>query len=558
MRAMHAQDAVPPECHDRPREDGLTRRLLSLYSRWLVWYVLGVLVLWVVGIEAMYRHPTPFHALYAPVLPSLWLLLGMAAGLGLAVTAGRAWLREDDGDHAGGIHGVRRRWAALCTGVLLVACVGLYLSAGREGRGLVEELAAQWERTRWHLPPVLVFGAFLLVWIHVLRRTSWFDREPDLRTARWILVGLIVFAALFSTSVAMIRDGTAGVTAAYERHTYEYINDIGRGMTIRGLFRDYNSLHPYLSMHSKVHPPGPVAILWVLSYVAATRGPLGLSIATILFGALGVIPLYLWARDLAGKRIALTCCVLYTLMPGIVLFTATSADILFMPFTLTTLFLFWRAIDRRSIRYAIAAGAMYAVLSLISFSLVGLGAFFGLVGLWRLTKPGARLAVVQTGVVMAVAFLAVHGLVWLWTGFDVFECFRLSKNQFDTDQLNLEIWTPRYPAWTWRILNPLCWVFFAGIPVSLLFVWRLARPDHETKGLFLVFVLTLLAFDVLYLARGEGERSAMYIYPFMALPAAHVLDRLGRESRMHGPMIATMCFLAFQCWLVESYLFTYW
>ena len=288
------------------------------------------------------------------------------------------------------------------------------------------------------------------------------------------------------------------------------------------------------------------------------RSALALSLGTMALGALSILPLYAWVSDMTNRRTALTCCVIYTLVPSIVLFTATSVDIAFMPFTLTTLFLFWRAIHRRSLLYGFAAGAMYGCLSLLSFSLISLGAFFALTGLWRLTEKGMRTSVFQTAFTMSIAAIAVHLAVWQWSGFDVLACFELSKAQFDTDQQLLESLSPRFPPWLWKIANPACWFFFAGIPVSLLCLWRLAKPESSTKALFVVFALTFVALDLLYLARGEGERSAMYVLPFMVIPAGHLLSEIGQRLRSHTPLLATCVFLGFQTWLIETHLYTYW
>ena len=401
-------------------------------------------------------------------------------------------------------------------------------------------------------------AVFLRCWVHALRSLDWFGDPLSRRDLLKFLGAVYVFLVAFSLVTAMIRSGTAGIVTAYERQTYEYIGDIGRGRSIRGLFRDYVKMHPFLSMHAKVHPPGPIVLLWLLADLGAGRDPLGLSVATVFFGSLAVFPLFAWVRDMLGVRPALTAAMLYSLVPTIVLFTATSADILFMPFTVTTLFLFWRAIHRRSPGYAAAAGLGYGMLSLLSFSLIGLGVFFALAGLWRLRDPAFRSSVVRTAFVMLAVFLAFHLLVRLWSGFDVIECFRVCRNQFFVDQTNLDEWTPRYPAWTWKLLNPLCWLFFVGAPVSLLLFWRLAKPEPASRMLFLTFALTLLALNFLYLARGESERSAMYAIPFAVIPAAHKLDELGKHTHSHGPLCVTFCFLAFQCWVIESWLFTYW
>ena len=410
----------------------------------------------------------------------------------------------------------------------------------------------------WHLLAIAVFLGGFALWIWQARRMDWFSNGWTTKSVRIFLVGLVLFAILFPPALATIRSGPAAIAAPYERHRDEFIGDIGKGLTIRGLFRDYTTMHPHLSMHSKVHPPGPIALLWLFSLVVFSQEAFPLAIMTILFGATALIPLYFWTRDMAGPRVALTACSLYVVTPTIVLFTATSANILFMPFTVTTLFLFWRALHRGSLAYALAAGFTYALMSLLSFSLIGVGAFFAFMGLWRLGRPETRTAVFKTAAFMFGAFLLTHLAVWLWSGFDMIAAFQLAKAQFDTDQAQLDMITPRFPSWTWKILNPLCWLYYAGIPVSVLFFKRLLRSEPQTKTLFLIFALTLLALNLLYLARGEGERSAMYIIPFVVIPAAHMIDRIGHETRSIAPLAATVCFMAAQCWFTEAMLYTYW
>jgi len=413
------------------------------------------------------------------------------------------------------------------------------------------------EAGAWHLAPLAAalagLGGFALFW----NRACWQSGGPSRRAMAWYVFGVIAFSFLFAGSVAVLRGGLDGISQAYQRQTYEYIGDIGRASSIRALFQDYPKIREYLSMHAKVHPPGPIALLWLISY-GIGQEPLALSLATMVFGALGVIPLYLWCADVAGKRVAVICSALYALMPAIALFTATSADILFMPFVLWTLFLFWRATQRKPLAYGLAAGVVYGLCSLLSFSLLSLGAFFAIAGLWLLFNRERRWKVVGTAAAMVAGFLAVHGAVRWWSGFDIVACFHDCKTQFDLDQAHLDEATPRYPAWVFRLANPATWFYFAGIPVSLLLIWRLLRPERHTRGLFLVFGLTLVALNFLYLGRGEGERSAMYIMPFLAVPAAHMLDRLSGQGRRLAPVAATLGFMAFQCWFTESVFYTFW
>jgi len=482
------------------------RALLGVYVRTTLWFLGLVSLLWMLGFEAIHGHPTPFYALIAPI-GMAWDALLWAVGAGLVAIA------------------------------LLYLLVRQFVpcAMGAEPQGD--------------------------------HRGSPLETQIGGLTRRQLAL-LMAFAVGFPAVVAMMRGGPQGISQAYARQSYEYISDIGLGGSIRGLFHDYEKYHPFLSMHAKVHPPGPIAILWVLSDVAG-RTPTGLSIATILFGALSVWPMYWFAREVLGEWRGRIATLLYTLMPTIVLFTATSADITFMPFTLMTLYLFWRSIHgdavasgryrlARTLTLPVCAGVFYGLLGLISFSLLSIGAFFGLVGLWRLLDARYRWAVVRTAVVMAMAAVTVHLLVYLWSGYDSIAVFKLCKQQFDTDQANLDLMDPRWPSWAFKIVNPMCWFFFAGIPVSVLALRRMQSSFSRRGAIFLVVGLTLLAFDILYLARGEGERSAMYLMPFIVLPAAHMLDEICAAARSWRPLTITLVCLGVQCIATEAILYTYW
>ncbi|GMV94383.1 MAG: hypothetical protein AMXMBFR82_41610 [Candidatus Hydrogenedentota bacterium] len=538
-------------------------RLLSLYIRALVWYLVLVGAFALFGIESIYRNPTPFHALVYPAGETWSGPLFIMGIIGVGVFA---FVRFTAPPGTIAPHRV-----ALFAGASFLWVMALVAVLSREdglAAGNASLWAVLWEGSRWQIPALVVAFTFAMFGHRWYREHPILDDAHGIPCLRSVLTALIAFSILFSAAVAMVRGGMNGVSDAYERETYEYIGDIGLRTTIRIFLRDYNSLHEYLSMHSKVHPPGPVVILWLISKVTFTRSPLVLSWGTIVLGSTAIIPLFLWVRDLFGARQALLSAILYSLVPSIVLFTATSADILFMPLTLWTLFLFWRAIHRNSWKYALGAGALYAVMSLCSFSLLSVGAFFGLVGLWRLGQPGMRLSVIRTAALMIASFLAVHLAVYYWSGFDVIECFRLAKAQFDEDQANLDIYTPRYPAWVFRFLNPMTLFFFAGIPVSVLFCLRILHPRQETpsqeesgvpsRQLFIVFALTLFVLNLLYLGRGEGERSAMYILPFVVIPAAHLLHEHCVRAGSIRPAVVVFVFLAIQSWAIESCLYTYW
>lgn len=511
--------------------------ILERSARWTLCYLAGMVVLWAAGFEAIYEHPTPFYALFRP----LWSSLALPAFMGVLAVAG----------YVVGRRFLTGRWVTewwAVPGGVFVALLAVSLRAG--------STPAFYDWLANAGVGVLASGGLIAAG-RAAQLTGFPRISPSSFWTRRYLAGLMVFAAVFAVGVALLR-GPEAISAPYERHAYEFAGDVGKGGSIGGLFSDYNRMHPYLSMHSKVHPPGAVALFWVLSWLVGSAAPLNLALATVVAAQLALIPLFFWAKDLTDERTALAACTLYAFVPSVVLFTATSADALFPPLTLATLFLFGRGLWRGHGGYAAAAGAGYALMSLMKFTLLGLGVYFAFMGLRACLQPGGMRRTALTAAVMIAAFLTVHGAVSWATGFDYIECFRLAKAQFDTDQAALNELTPRYQASWFRLLNPLCWLYFAGTPVTLLLLDRLRTPSGTLRGLWWVLGLTLLALSLLYLGRGEGERSALYVFPFMVLPAAHMLAAVCQKQESAAPLGAAVAFLMFQSWLTESLFYTYW
>jgi len=515
----------------------LARRYFNAFFAYLA--LMGLF--WAIGLEGIYQHPTPFYALFMPVAGTM--ITGLLAVA--VLLAGASPLLEP-------------RPARLArVSILGFAALGVAYALWADpagprpfGRGLAE--------LPWHLPTWLT--AAIGLWALGRFGGHWLDtvESMDRRALRRLLGGLFGFSVLLACAVAMMRGGFQGIDQAYARAALEYVGDIGKTSGIKSLFTRYLEIHEHLSMHAKVHPPGPIALLWMMSFVVG-NSPMALSIATILFGSLAIFPLFGWARRVTeSRRIALLACLLYTLAPSVVLFTATSADALFAPFTLTTLYCFERAIRTRSAGFALAAGLGYGVMALLKFSLIGVGAYFGLVGLWLLRDKATRMAVIQTAALMILgAAIVLLGVYW-WSSFNVIEAFHVAKTQFDTDQFHLDELAPRLPAWTYRLLNPLCWFYFAGIPLSLLALREFLSGDRDRRPVWICFGLMLVILNLLYLARGEGERSALYMIPFVAIPAAACLDRLAQGKMGIGAVHVTAGFLLFQCWFTEAFFYTYW
>jgi len=541
---------MPPEDYCERRGPRCVWGLLIGSCLTALAYGLLMALLWAVGIETIYGHPTPFYALWSPV--GGWYAVGLTV---LALGGMTAALLS-----RGVVVPYRLAAAILCA--VLALLPGL-LSLVFGATAYAVPLGTWLRGTLLHLPLLSVAvagGLAMRAWLPGLLADAEAGQLAGKRLLHF-LIAAFVFGALLACAVAAIRGGFHGISQAYARSAYEYAGDIGVTRSIRDLFSRYIEVRPYLSMHAKVHPPGPIALLWLMSYVVG-RSALALSLATVVFGSLTVFPLYGWVKACFGARPALLAVVLYTVVPSVVLFTATSADILFLPFTVTTLYLFERALQGRSLRFGLAAGVGFALMSLLKFSLLAVGFYFAFraIAHWLGDGQAARARFLDgtvTAAAMLAAALGVHALVYLWSGFDYVGALLAGKEQFDLDQYYLDELSPRWPAWTFRFWNPLTWFYFAGIPISLLYLWRLRWPGPH-KAWMAVLTLTLLTLNLLYLARGEGERSALYLFPFLIAGATLALEPFLREGEPLRPLFAVTIFLVLQCWVTELLFYTYW
>ncbi len=522
--------------------------LVERYVRAFLWFVLAAGLAWLLGIETIYAHITPWYARYAPHLPTVLVPGGLiSAGWGAWLVWNARRGRHPLGDVAWGAGG----W--LLVTLVFAAVWGHQTRA--TGSGLLAGLGTEAPLLGRHLLALACAVGFYAAVSWMLSRRGWPERPIDTRTLVMLLAGTAVFLFVFSGLVASMRSGMDGIAMAYSRTRLEYISDIGKGGSLRGLFANYLDMLPYLSMHSKVHPPGPIALLWIMSY-GVGHGPLALSLTTMAFASTAIIILYFWTRDVFGEAAAVMAVLLYPVVPSFVLFTATSADAAFVPFVLLTLFLFWRALHRSPLRYALPAGVVYGMCSLLSFNLLTLGAFFGAVGLWRLREPEHRAKVVETAIIMLFGLGALHLAVHLWSGFDVFACFRANLNQFNLDQYALDLQQPRYPWYVYKVTNPLAILFFAGVPCVVLCAMALRTREYAQAAC--VFAGSFLIMTLFYVARGEAERSAMYTIPFVLLPAAAILGRITTRGASWLPALVTAGFMAVQSWFIESFFFVYW
>ena len=405
-----------------------------------------------------------------------------------------------------------------------------------------------------HLIPV----AFCLLYIAALTRI---DR---ISTSTLVtLVFFVVTSLLLSLAVASMNTGFAEVGAPFERYGLDYYGDVPLVRSPGQFLRDFAELRPHLSMHARTHPPGPILVLWVFWRLS---GGDVLQVATwvVALASLTVVPLYLFARDLAGREAATTAAALYVVTPTIILYNATSMNAVYALFAVTTMFLFFRAMDRQTVIYAPLAGLAFAITVFMSYDMAILGIFFAVIFLFSVFDSSCRRKSVIAAALMLATFVAFYGVLYLATGFNGVSSLVAAVKQVHNDLVYMELYTPRASYWRWRLGNPFEVFFFAGIPVTVLFLaeWltRLrARAARSRADKYLIAALVMLVvFNFAYLGKSENARISGFYFPFIIVPASLYLLRAIRETNSQTVLYVTVALLFAQTWLMETLLYTYW
>jgi len=405
-----------------------------------------------------------------------------------------------------------------------------------------------------HLIP-LAIGVVYVVALGKVRKAE---------TPRWlVLTVLVATSLLLSLAICSMNRGYREVAAPFARYGLEYYGDIPSVRNPVHFLRNFEDIRPHLSMHGRTHPPGPIIMLWVLSFLT---GGNALIVATLVvaLASLTVIPLYMFTHDLAGRDVARICASLYVVVPTVVLYNATSMNAVYALFSVTAIWLFYRAMDRNAYVYGPLAGLAIALTFFMSYDMANLGTFFFVVFVFGVfEKARIRYTITATSL-MALTFICFYMFLYGTTGFNVIRSLYSAVHQVREDLFFMETYTPRASYWIWRFANPVEVMFFAGIPVTVMFLaewvsrlaagaWRSRTDKYLIAGLAM-----MLVFNFTYLGKSEQARVSGFYFPFIIVPAAIYLHRVARQSGSEKIVTLSVALLLAQTWLMETLLYMYW
>jgi hypothetical protein len=353
-----------------------------------------------------------------------------------------------------------------------------------------------------------------------------------------LLAALVVFSFATAATLAMqsgrIRTfsgcclpgtGMAMIEAPFDR-TGEYfasvplVDEMGpRTFAERFPELDRRGVH-VLPLHATTHPPGAPMLLWLLWRLTG-RSALAVALAVVAIGAIGVLPAYAIARGAYDEPVARRAAVLFACSPAVLVYSATSMDVVFMTAVAVPLAAVVRA--PKSFAWSVATGLLAAAALGLTWAAlvvapVGLG-----VGLLAVSSGEPLRRVAARGVSAIASFLGGVLIVRAATGIDLAASYRVAVDR----QVHYATYDRSYAYWI--LGNVVALLISAGVAQTALLItetgrrWRARRPGLES-----VLWCTLALSSLLGVFKGETDHNWLFFVP--VLVAAAAASDPGREA----------------------------
>jgi hypothetical protein len=293
--------------------------------------------------------------------------------------------------------------------------------------------------------------------------------------------------------------------------------------------------------------PGKILLFQIFSLF--TSSPRVMGFLVIGLSSLGAFFLYLISVKLfQNKLIGLYAFVLYALLPS-KLFFYPVLNTVTPVFILAALYLFLLYLERKKYVFLWLLGGVVYLLVLFEptplvMGILFIGILLHAIGEKKLSKKdiGALFAIPVAG------FLVVHLFFLAVFSFDLLRAFQYVLK--DAIGFNLN---DKRNYWIWILENPKEFIFSAGIPVMLLFIYLASEMISQLKILgrniarwpidklyILSLVATILVLIVLGINRGEITRLWIYLAVFFQVPAAYFLAKIDYSQRVFFLVACTL------------------
>jgi len=373
------------------------------------------------------------------------------------------------------------------------------------------------------------------------------------------LIGVVSIGFAVAVLLAVQAHGLSAISAPFRRPLEYYASvPLVRAMGVRAFATHFPDLGSRLSLHASTHGPSAVLFLWFLWKI--TGGSLlGVSLFVALIGVAGAGPTYAIARELADERSARLATLLFVCAPGVLIYSATSMDVVFMTVMACAL----AALVRypRSAVWGLAAGVCWAIALSFTFGAFVIGLFAIGLGIVALRNGEATVQRILVRASLVVCGLVVGCLILrLALGMNLIADFHAASRAHYHDPSRAR----PYLYWVFANIPAFLWV--AGIVQTALFLyWTRLAWRARTFGFeaVLIGVVALSSLSGVFL--GEVDHIWLFFIPPLATVAGMGLHRMLLEDASPStglppsPTLRKVLFGSYsQAILIQLLLYVYW
>jgi hypothetical protein len=317
------------------------------------------------------------------------------------------------------------------------------------------------------------------------------------------------------------------------------------------ILREYETLAPSFPLHARSNMPGKILLFQFIGLF--TSAPQKMGYLVIALSSLGAIFLYgICVKLYHNKLVGLYAFILYALIPGKIFFFPI-LNIVTPVFILACLYLFLLYIEQRKSVFLWLLGL--ALFTLILFEptplvtgIIFLGILLYAFGENKLSKKDIWPLLIYP----LLGFLGMYLIFRIVFSLNLLSAFQYVLN----DAVSFNI-TDQRNYWIWVIENPKEFLYSAGIPVMILFIYLASDMISQLKILgrnllrwpidkiyILSLSVTIFVLILLGINRGETTRLWIYLAVLFQVPAAYFLAKI-EHSKVIFYFVA--CTLVIQC-----------
>jgi hypothetical protein len=302
----------------------------------------------------------------------------------------------------------------------------------------------------------------------------------------------------------------------------EYYNDALRIEDPSQFLANFENIQPDLYTHSRTHPPGAVLFFYYMdkflnhpSYITIT-----IAVFATIFSGIFLNKLLRLKFD---RQFSGFITFLFLLIPSVQIYYAASLDAVIATFLLGALSFF--VVDK-SVGSSVIVATFVLLASFLSFGFIFIVPVILGYEFWRYKSFARSWRIIG---ILIIFYL----LVYQFTGFSYSQSFFLAAALENPEGFRLIADPFNYFATRLEDIAEI--VFFFG-PFLSIFAWLGIKKFQRQDKLLTISVLGLGTLILIFLSgayrTGETARSAIFIYPYLMLPAASYLETITLSKKL--------------------------